>query len=83
MLLFWVVTLHGLIGRYKILEEYTTSVLNIEVVCFSEMLVFTYEFTCCHNPEEHHHIHWYENLKSHVYVGSHEQQTQQTSLKSH
>jgi hypothetical protein len=46
MLLFWVVTSCGLVGKY----------LKTETVCFFETLVSTYEYTRRHNPEEHQHF---------------------------
>jgi hypothetical protein len=53
MLFFWVVTPCGLVGRYKHFGE-TYNILKMETVCFSETLVFIYESTRRHNPEEQH-----------------------------
>jgi hypothetical protein len=41
MLVIWLATLCGLMGRYQ-----GTSVLKVETLCFSEMLVSAYKFTC-------------------------------------
>jgi hypothetical protein len=46
MLVFWVVTLCGLVGR--------ASALKMETVCFSETLVSTYKSTWHYNPEDKH-----------------------------
>jgi hypothetical protein len=40
--------------------------LKMQTLCLSETLVFTYECTRCHNPEQHRHPHRRENLKSHT-----------------
>jgi hypothetical protein len=42
-----------------------SSGLKMETVCFSETLVFTYESTRRHNPEQHYHLHRRQNLKFH------------------
>jgi hypothetical protein len=42
------------------------SALKMETVCFSETLATTDESTRRQNPEEHHHPHRRENLKSHM-----------------
>jgi hypothetical protein len=43
-----------------------SSGLKMETVCFSKMLVFTYESTRHHNPEQHCHDDNCKNLKSQV-----------------
>jgi endo-1,4-beta-D-glucanase Y len=43
-------------------------VLKMEAVCFSETLASTYQSRQRQNPEEHHHPHRRENLKSYKYV---------------
>jgi hypothetical protein len=58
ILLFWVVTLYGLVGRYQRFREIfclhcPASSLKMETVFFSETLVSTYKSTWWHNPEEH------------------------------
>jgi hypothetical protein len=35
-------------------------------VCFSETLVSTYEYTRCHNTEQHGNFHRRDNFKSHI-----------------
>jgi hypothetical protein len=41
-----------------------SSALSMETLCFSEMIVSTYESTLRHSPEkQHRHIHHRENLK--------------------
>jgi hypothetical protein len=45
-----------------------SSRLKMKAVCLSEMLISTYEFTRCHNPEEQHrHFHRRENLRYHLF----------------
>jgi hypothetical protein len=44
-----------------------TSALKTETVCSSETLVFAYEFTKRHNPEEQCRLHRRENLRSQMY----------------
>jgi hypothetical protein len=44
-----------------------TSALKIETVCFSKMLVFTYESAWYCNPEEYH-LHCHKNLRSHNFT---------------
>jgi hypothetical protein len=72
LLLFSVVTSCRLIGGYQRFGEThclhlqplsPSSTLKMEIVCFSEMLVSTYGYTRCHNPEEQH-SHWRERMKS-------------------
>jgi hypothetical protein len=54
---FWAVTLCELIGRYQRFREAQNRTVF-------DKLVSTYESTWCHNPEDHHHLHHYEKLKS-------------------
>jgi hypothetical protein len=55
MLLFSVVTLCGLLGKYQHFREahHFHCQEQKETVCFSEMLVSTYKSTWWHSPEEH------------------------------
>jgi hypothetical protein len=50
MLVFWAAIPCGLVGRYQQFGQ--TSALNMETVCFSELLVSTYKSTWHYNPEE-------------------------------
>jgi hypothetical protein len=50
MLLFWIVTPCGLVGRYQCFGE--TSALKKDTVCLSKTLVSTNESTWRRNPEE-------------------------------
>jgi hypothetical protein len=43
-----------------------TLAMKMETVCFSETLVSIDESTQRQNPEEHHHPHRRDNLKSHI-----------------
>jgi hypothetical protein len=52
MLVFWVVTMCGLVGRYQRLGE-TVSIFRAEV-CFSKTLFYTYKFKRIYDPEEQH-----------------------------
>jgi hypothetical protein len=55
MLVFWVVTPCGLVGRYKRLgETYCTWVLKTETWCFSETSVRTYKSAQRYSPEDQH-----------------------------
>jgi hypothetical protein len=63
-LLHW--TVRELVGRYQHFVE-TSSVLGIEAVCSSEMLVSTYTSTWHYVAEDQHRIfHCRGNLKSHM-----------------
>jgi hypothetical protein len=55
--LFWVITLCRLVGRYYRCRETQppSSALKMETVRFSETLVSTYESTRRYNPEQHRH----------------------------
>jgi hypothetical protein len=52
MLVFSVVTLCGLIGRYQNFRG--SSALKMEALCSSETLASTYKSTWCCNPEDQH-----------------------------
>jgi hypothetical protein len=65
---FWVQAPCGLVGRSQCFgEAYCChSGLKMETVRFSKMLASTNQPTWRLNPEEHHHRHLSENLKSHM-----------------
>jgi hypothetical protein len=53
----------------NISEEHSVSIFRaeaLEPVCFSETMASTGEATRRQNPEEHHHPHRRENLKSYI-----------------
>jgi hypothetical protein len=51
VLVFWVVMLCGLVGRYHHFEEHTVFFFRAEeAVCLSKMLVCMYKFTWCYKP---------------------------------
>jgi hypothetical protein len=61
MILFCVVMSCRLVRRFRdVSEKHTVSTglnaLKMETVCFSVMVVSTYESTRCHNPELHRHF---------------------------
>jgi hypothetical protein len=43
-----------------------SSALKMDTVCLSETLASAYKSTRLQDPEEHHHPHRRENLKSHI-----------------
>jgi hypothetical protein len=51
MLVFWVVTLCGLVGRYQRFGEQTASIFRAEA---SEMMVSIGKSIHCYNPEDEH-----------------------------
>jgi hypothetical protein len=65
MLCLWAVTPYGLVLDTNVLEDNNVSILRMETSCFSEM-VFTYESTRHHNPEQLRHLDSRDNLKSQV-----------------
>jgi hypothetical protein len=66
-----IMTQYGLTGRYQHFKNVVSNFSSEDgdgkfLQNVGIYLVSTYESTWCHNPEEHHHLHCHENLKSHT-----------------